>query len=203
MSVHGVGHRYPGANFIARHARGAAAAHRCDPRRAVRDGTLGEALEPDVAQPAEQPALDDQHRPLDLRLVLRTARPGRQHAGAVMPRHLRIGTVDLGIVEARADHRDLGVVAHQQLRRAAFGVLEDSTMRPGDPVMKPGRSMRGMSSRSKIECECSDQKNYGKNHECEWHVDRVRHRKIASDEAGSWNKPDQSAFRSKTQFVTI
>ena len=75
---------------------------------------LGQAVEAPVAQPPQQPALDDQHAGLDLGLVARLARPGRQDGGVVMRRHLGIGAVDLRLVEAGLDHRDLGVVGHDQ-----------------------------------------------------------------------------------------
>lgn len=71
---------------------------------------------------AEQPALDDQHIGLDLRLVARPPRPCRQHRAVVMGRHAGVATVDLGIIQARPDHRDLGVVGHKQRRRAAEGL---------------------------------------------------------------------------------
>ena len=74
---------------------------------------LGEAVEDAVAQPPEQPALDHQHRLLDLRLVARPSRPGRQNGGAVMRRQVGVTAVDLRIVQAGLDHRDLGVVRHQ------------------------------------------------------------------------------------------
>ena len=80
---------------------------------------LGQAVEAPVAQPAQQPALDDAHGGFDLGLVARLAGPGRQHGGVVVGGHLAVGAVDLRIVEAGLDHRDLGVVRHQQPGRAA------------------------------------------------------------------------------------
>ena len=80
---------------------------------------FGQAVEAAMAQPAEQPALDDQHRDFDLRLVARPARSCRQDRGVVMGRHLGVGAVDLRLVEAGLDHRDFGVVRHQQVRHAA------------------------------------------------------------------------------------
>ena len=75
---------------------------------------LGQAVEEPVAQPAQQPALDDEHGLLDLGLVARVSRPRRQDGGAVMGRHLGVGAVDLGVVEAGPDDRGLGVVGHEE-----------------------------------------------------------------------------------------
>ena len=72
-----------------------------------------------MAQAAEQPSLDDQHRDFDLRLVARPARPCRQDRGIVMGRHLGVGPIDLRLVEAGLDDGDLGVVRHQQFGHAA------------------------------------------------------------------------------------
>ena len=101
---------------------------------------FGQAVEAAMAQPAEQPALDDQHAGLDLGLVARPARPGRQDGGVVMRRHLGIGAVDLRLVEAGLDDGDLGVVRHQQLRHAADR-LEGAGM-GADPVAEPLRPGR-------------------------------------------------------------
>jgi hypothetical protein len=68
-----------------------------------------------VAQAAEQPSLDDQHRDFDFRLVTRPARPCRQDRGVVMGRHFGVGPIDLRLVEAGLDDSDFGVVRHQQL----------------------------------------------------------------------------------------
>ena len=75
---------------------------------------LGQAVEAAMAQAAEQPPLDDQHATFDLSLVARPARPGRQDRGAVMRRHLGVGSVDLRLVQAGLDDGDLGVVRHEQ-----------------------------------------------------------------------------------------
>jgi hypothetical protein len=72
-----------------------------------------------VAQAAEQPPLDNQHRDLDLRLVARPARPCRQDRGIVMGRHLGLGPIDLRLVEAGFDDGNLGVVRHQQVGHLA------------------------------------------------------------------------------------
>ncbi len=80
---------------------------------------LGQAVEPSVAQTPEQPALHDPNAGFDLRLVARLARTRRQDGGVVVFGQLRVGAVHLRIVEAGLDHRDLGVVRHDQLRRAA------------------------------------------------------------------------------------
>ncbi|MGY3695420.1 hypothetical protein ACVIGA_005500 [Bradyrhizobium sp. USDA 3240] len=93
-----------------------------------------------MAQPSEQPALDHEDRLLDLGLVPWPSWPGRQNGGAVMRRHIGVAAVDLRIVEAGLDHRDLGVVRHQQCRHAADR-LEGADV-PADPVgeaLRPGR----------------------------------------------------------------
>jgi hypothetical protein len=82
----------------------------------------------------------DQHAGLDLRLVARPARPGRQDGGVVMRRHLGIGSIDRGLVEAGLDDGGLGVVGHDQPRHAADR-LEGSRM-GADPIgqpLRPGR----------------------------------------------------------------
>ncbi len=81
--------------------------------------TSRQAVEDAMAQPPEQPALDDQHRLLDLRLVARLPRPRRQDGGPVMRRHLGVGAVHLRVVEAGLDDGGLGVVRHDQLGHAA------------------------------------------------------------------------------------
>ena len=80
---------------------------------------LGQAVKAAMAQTTQEPALDDQHRHLDLRLVARPARSGRQDGRVVMRSHLGIGAVDLRLVQAGLDHRDLGVVRHQQVGHPA------------------------------------------------------------------------------------
>src|ERR1700719_1426473 len=70
--------------------------HLADPRV-----ELGQAVKAAMAQTTQEPALDDQHRHLDLRLVARPARSGRQDGRVVMRRHLGIGAVDLRLVDAR------------------------------------------------------------------------------------------------------
>ena len=72
-----------------------------------------------MAQAAEQPSLDDQHRDFDFRLVARPPRPCRQDRGVVMGRHVGASRIDLRLVEAGLDDRDVGVVRHQQLGHAA------------------------------------------------------------------------------------
>ena len=80
---------------------------------------LGQAVELPIAQSRQYPALDDENRGLDLRLVARSMGSGRQHGGAVMRRHFGIGSVDLRLVQAGLDDGDLGVVGHEQARHAA------------------------------------------------------------------------------------
>ena len=80
---------------------------------------FGQTVEPSVAKFAQQPALDDAHGGLDLRLVPRPARPRRQQSRSVVSGHVAIGAVDLRIVETGLDHRHLGVVGNQQPGGAA------------------------------------------------------------------------------------
>jgi hypothetical protein len=70
-------------------------------------------------QPAEQPALDDQDGLLDFRLVARLSRPRRQNGGSVMRRHLGVGPINLGVVEAGLDDGGPGVVRHDEFWNAA------------------------------------------------------------------------------------
>ena len=107
---------------------------------AKRGVDVGETVEDPSPKPAEEPALDDQHRLLDLGLVARASRPRRQNGGSVVRRHLGVGTVDLGLVEARLDDRGLRVVRHDELGNAADR-LEGADV-SGDPVrerLRPGR----------------------------------------------------------------
>jgi hypothetical protein len=64
---------------------------------------LSQPVEPLVTQPRQNPSLDDKHRRFDLGLVARPARPGWQHGGAVMRRHVGIGSVDVPLVQAGHD----------------------------------------------------------------------------------------------------
>jgi hypothetical protein len=71
----------------------------------VRQGqevTAGEERVPDVG-----------HGPLDTWFVLRFVGPRRVNQGAVERRQLTIGTVDLRVIQIRADHSGLEVVADQ------------------------------------------------------------------------------------------
>jgi hypothetical protein len=80
---------------------------------------LGEAVEPSVAQTTDEPALDDQYASFDLGLVARPSWPGRQYSGAVVRRHLGIGSVDLRFVQAGLDDGDLGIVGNDETWHAA------------------------------------------------------------------------------------
>jgi hypothetical protein len=82
---------------------------------------LGEAVEAMITQTADEPALDDQHAGFHLGLVARPAWPGREHGGAVVRRHLGIGSIDLRLVQARLDDGNLGVVGDDEARHAADG----------------------------------------------------------------------------------
>jgi hypothetical protein len=101
---------------------------------------LGEAVEPTIAQPTDEPALDDQHASFDLGFVTRPSRPGRQHGGAVMRRHLSVRSVDLRLVQTGLDDGDLGIVGNDETRHSADGC---KGARVGaDPIadrLRPGR----------------------------------------------------------------
>src|SRR2546423_12724892 len=64
---------------------------------------FSQTVEATVAQAAEQPSLDDQHRDFDLRLVARPARSCRQDRGIIMGRHLGVGSIDLRLAAAGLD----------------------------------------------------------------------------------------------------
>jgi hypothetical protein len=64
---------------------------------------FGQTVEAAVAQAAEQPSLDNQHRDFDFRLVARPARPCRQDRGIVVGRPLGVGSIDLRLVETGLD----------------------------------------------------------------------------------------------------
>lgn len=72
-----------------------------------------------MAQPSQQPALDDTNRGLHFRLVARPPRPCRKNGAPIVRRHGAIGPVDLGIEVARLDDRHLGIVGHKKRRRTA------------------------------------------------------------------------------------
>ena len=89
--------------------------------KAIGNGSieLGQTVKDAIAQTAQHPALDDPDTGLNLRLVLGPPRPRRQHRRSIMPRHVRVAAVEHRIEVASLDHRDLGIVGHQQLRRSA------------------------------------------------------------------------------------
>ena len=85
---------------------------------AERGVDVGEGDEGSSPQPAEQPSLDDQHGLLDFRLVARLSRPRRQDGASIMRRHLGVGPIDLGVVEAGLDDGGPGVVRHDEIGNA-------------------------------------------------------------------------------------
>ena len=89
---------------------------------------------------AEDVALGKAHARLDLGLVARLARAGRQDADAVMRRHHAVAAVDLGIVERRLVDPGLQIIGHDQPGHAAQEP-EQADMGP-DPIgqrLGPGR----------------------------------------------------------------
>jgi hypothetical protein len=101
---------------------------------------IGQTVELSMAQPRQDPSLDDEHRRLDLGFVARPAWPGRQDGGAVMRRHLGIGSVDLRLVQAGLDDGDLGVVRDEKTRHTVDGCK--GTRVGADPIGKPLRPGR-------------------------------------------------------------
>ncbi len=91
-------------------ARAAEPAH--DPvvelRHQVGDGgvQIADAVPDPVAQPPQQPALDDANARFHLGFIAGAVRSRRQHRCAVVCRHLGVGPVDLRVVQARLDDRD-------------------------------------------------------------------------------------------------
>ena len=71
----------------------------------------GEGEEGLVAQAGEDPALDDLHRHLDLRLVARVRRPRGQDHRAVVLGELLVGALQAGLVAARDGDAALELVA--------------------------------------------------------------------------------------------
>ena len=71
---------------------------------------FSQTVEAAVAQAAEQPSLDEQHRDFDFRLVARPARSRWQDRGIIMGDHLGVGPIDLRLVKAGFDDRHLCVV---------------------------------------------------------------------------------------------
>ena len=101
---------------------------------------FGQAVEGRVPQPAEQPALGDQHPDLDLGLIAGFVGPGRQHRGAIVRGHVGVGAVDHRVVEAGLDDGDLGVIRHEQRGHAADrGQGPVVRLDPVPERLRPGR----------------------------------------------------------------
>ena len=101
---------------------------------------LLEGMEAPIAQARENPALDELNRNFDLALVARLQRPRRDDGGVVVLRHLRIGPVDLRVVEARLRHAGLQVVGNHGRGNAAE-IFEAALVRrdPIGQLLRPGR----------------------------------------------------------------
>ncbi|AQZ50701.1 hypothetical protein Mame_01336 [Martelella mediterranea DSM 17316] len=103
----------------------------------VRLGKREKGLPP---QPAEDTGLGETDSVLDLRLVLRTSRPGRQHADATMGRHHGVAAVDLRIVEGSAVDAGLQIIGHDQAgRRRRSGTCAHA--RRSSPATSASRSL--------------------------------------------------------------
>ena len=72
-----------------------------------------------MAQARQDPALDDQHRDLDLGLVARLAHPRRQDRRAVVRGEILVGAIDPRLVAAGGGDAGFQVVADDQRRHAA------------------------------------------------------------------------------------
>lgn len=85
------------------------------------DGSVcfGKREERLFAQATEDAALGETHAVLNLRLVLRTPRPGWQDANAIVGCHHTVAAVDLRIVEAGVADARLQIVGHDQAGHAA------------------------------------------------------------------------------------
>jgi len=83
---------------------------------------FGKAVKGVMAQTPEQPALDEQYRLLNFCLIPRASWPGWKAGCAVMGRHIGVSAVDLWIIEAGLDHRDLGVIGNQQMRDSRVSI---------------------------------------------------------------------------------
>ena len=68
---------------------------------ADRDVQLGEREEAPIAQPRQNPSLDDKNRRLDLGFIARLAWPCRHDGGAVMGREILVSPVNPWLVAAR------------------------------------------------------------------------------------------------------
>ena len=101
---------------------------------------LGQTVKSPMAQPPQQPSLDDEHGLLDLRLVPRLSRSRRQNGGVVMRGQFGVGPVDLRVIEAGLDDGGLGVVRDEKLRNAADRVEGvDMGVDPIGQRLRPGR----------------------------------------------------------------
>jgi hypothetical protein len=107
--------------LTARHTEPPDRTHLVEMRHQIGDRRVDfrQTVKNSMAQPPEKPSLDNEHRLLDLGLVPRPPRPGRQDGGVVMRRHLGVGPVDLRIVPTGLDDGCLRVVRYQQLRNPA------------------------------------------------------------------------------------
>ena len=115
-----------------------------EPRHQIGDGGIefAQAMPDPMAQAAQQPALDDADAGLDLGFVAGPIWPRRQHRRAVMGGELGVGSIDLRVVEARLDDRDLGIVGHQQPGHAAEEI-ERAHMRVGPVRQRLGPARPG------------------------------------------------------------
>src|SRR5690606_16466002 len=90
-------------------------------REELRDGAveLVEAEERLIAQPCEDPALDDLYGDLSLRLVARLRDTRRQNRDTVVRGHLGVRRVDIGLIAMRLRDAALEVINDDALRDAA------------------------------------------------------------------------------------
>ncbi len=93
---------------------------------------IGQVEEPPMAQPCQNPALDNQHRAFDLALVARLAAAGRQNRRVVVLGHGGKGLVERRLEPQRLDDPGLQIVADDR-----FGNPAEVRQGPGlafDPI---------------------------------------------------------------------
>ena len=116
---------------------------------------LSQADEDAVTKPPEQPALDNQHRLFDFRLVARFSGARRQDGGVGTGRHFGIGAIDQRIKEAGLYDGGPGIVRHEQMRNAAD---RRESMHVGvDPIGKRLRPARPGKGEARCAEHCDEQ----------------------------------------------
>jgi hypothetical protein len=102
---------------------------------------LGQAEEAPVAQPRQDPALDDLHADFHLGLVARAAWPSREHRHVVVRRELLDQPTGDGVVAVGPGDQCPGLIGHDQAGHAA-----DELQRVDDGADPVGGGLRGRSA---------------------------------------------------------